>query len=58
MLEALNIKPDGTVKEINDNVRTRINDFMAEEPQFDDTTMMVVRYYGPQNKDSEEEKEG
>ena len=55
MLEALNIKPDGTPKEINDNVRGAINQFMDTEPQFDDTTMMVVRYYGPADRGEESE---
>ena len=55
MLEALNIKPDGTPKEINDNVRGAINQFMDTEPQFDDTTMMVVRYFGPADRGEESE---
>ena len=52
MLDALNIKPDGTLEEINDNVRSEITKYMDGEPPFDDTTMLVFRYYGPQEEDA------
>ena len=46
-IEALNRKPDGTPKEINDTVVDAIDEFRKEEPQFDDTTMVVMKYFGP-----------
>ena len=49
MVEALNVKPDGTPKEINDSVREIINGFCRDEPPFDDTTMVVMKYYGPKS---------
>lgn len=45
-IEALNRKPDGTPKEINDTVVDAIDEFRKEEPQFDDTTMVVMKYFG------------
>ena len=53
MVDALNINPNGTVKEINDNVHNAIRDFMQDEPPFDDTTMMVFRYNGPEKESSQ-----
>ena len=53
MVDALNINPNGTVKEINDNVHNAIHDFMQDEPPFDDTTMMVFRYNGPEKESSQ-----
>ncbi len=53
MVDALNINPNGTVKEINDNVHNAIRDFMQDEPPFDDTTMMVFRYNGTEKESSQ-----
>ncbi|MBR2676701.1 MAG: PP2C family protein-serine/threonine phosphatase [Solobacterium sp.] len=55
MLDALNINPNGTVKEINDNVHHAIREFMQDEPPFDDTTMLVFRYSGPDKGSSQPE---
>ena len=44
---------DNTVSEINDNVHNAIRDFMQDEPPFDDTTMMVFRYNGPEKESSQ-----
>lgn len=46
MLTALNSCPNGTPQEINDTMRNAIAEFMQDEPQFDDTTMVVFRYFG------------
>ena len=47
MIEALNTNPDGNPKEINDTMREALDQFRREEPPFDDTTMVVMKYYGP-----------
>ena len=47
MLDALNIAPEGTPKEILDNVRRAVDDFVQEAEQFDDVTMLCVDYKGP-----------
>ena len=48
-VHALNLKPDGTPRELNDIVRGAVDEFRGEEPQFDDTTMLVMKYYGPRH---------
>ena len=45
-LDALNREPDGTPKQILENVQQAITDFSGEAPQFDDITMMCVVYAG------------
>ena len=56
-IDALNVKPDGTPKEINDSVRSIIDEFRRDEPPFDDTTMVVFKYYGPQDDNIRESEE-
>lgn len=46
MLEALNLNPDGSCREILDNVRSAVDGFVKEAPQFDDLTMLCLQYYG------------
>ena len=48
MLEALNSDPNATPKEILNNVRTGVDDFVKEAEQFDDLTMLCLRYDGPE----------
>ena len=48
-VEALNRKPDGSTKELNDIVGGAVDEFRGEEPQFDDTTMVVMKYFGPKD---------
>ena len=43
MLEALNIEPQATPKELNDNLLNGINTFVGRAPQFDDITIMCVK---------------
>ncbi len=47
MLEALNKTPDAEPDEILANVMGEINRFMDGEDQFDDITMMCLKYNGP-----------
>ena len=47
MLEALNKDPDAIPEKILDNVMTGINDFVQGAEQFDDITMLSLKYYGP-----------
>ena len=47
LLEALNQNPDGTAKELIENVIHSIEDFVKDASQFDDTTMLALRYLGP-----------
>ena len=46
MLEALNKNPDASPKEILENVREGIKEFVGEAEQFDDITMLSVKYFG------------
>ncbi len=44
LLEALNKDPDADAEQICKNVRNSINEFVGEAPQFDDITMLCVKY--------------
>ncbi|WP_049945315.1 PP2C family protein-serine/threonine phosphatase [Butyrivibrio sp. AC2005] len=46
MLKALNMDSDGTPMEIDRNVRDSISRFVKDAPQFDDITMLCLKYYG------------
>ena len=46
-LAALNQVTDATPEETLKTVRSSVDAFVGEAPQFDDLTMMCVRYYGP-----------
>lgn len=46
MLEALNKNPDASPKEVLDNVMDGINTFVKGAEQFDDITMMCLKYNG------------
>ncbi len=46
MLEALNQKPDASPTEVIPAVTAAIAGFVGDEPQFDDTTMLCLRYFG------------
>ena len=47
MLEALNKAPDAEPDEILATVMGEINRFMDGEEQFDDITMLCLKYNGP-----------
>ena len=46
MLEALNRCPDAGPKELDEQVRAAVREFAADEPQFDDMTILSLKYYG------------
>ena len=46
MLDALNIDIHADLKQIDTNVRSAIDDFVMDAPQFDDITMLTFRYNG------------
>ncbi len=46
MLEALNAHPDAEPEELLKNVRTAVDDFVQDAEQFDDLTMMCLKYKG------------
>lgn len=46
MLSALNEDPDSDPKELDIRMRKRISEFVKDAPQFDDITMLCLKYYG------------
>ena len=46
MVEALNSAPDGTLSELLQTVKSRVDEFVGEAPQFDDLTMLAIKYFG------------
>ena len=44
LLEALNKDPDADAEQICKNVKESINEFVGEAPQFDDITMLCVKF--------------
>ena len=46
MLKALNEVKDGTPKDVLDHVTECVTAFVGDAPQFDDTTMLCLDYYG------------
>ena len=56
-LEALNAVPkDASQKEVLEGVRAAVDAFVKEAPQFDDLTMVGLKYYGPQDNTAAEEQ--
>ena len=47
MLEALNRNPDARPRELLDTVRSELDAFKGDVPQFDDITMLGFYYSGP-----------
>ena len=47
MLEALNKDPDVMPEQLLKNVQDGIDDFVQEAEQFDDITMLCLKYFGP-----------
>ena len=46
LTEALNRDPEASCKDMLANVKAAVDDFVQDAPQFDDTTMLAVRYIG------------
>lgn len=46
MLAALNRQPDAEPKELDKNVREALKEFGGGAPQFDDITMLCLKYFG------------
>lgn len=56
-VDALNAIPEGvSQKEVLAGVRVAVDAFVKEAPQFDDLTMLGLKYYGPQDSNGTEEK--
>ena len=47
MIDALNAEPDAAPEKLLKNVRKAVDDFVGEEEQFDDLTMLCLDYKGP-----------
>ena len=50
MLEALNQAPDAAPEQLLKNVRTAVDGFVREAPQFDDLTMLCMEYNGDESR--------
>ncbi|MBP3856678.1 MAG: PP2C family protein-serine/threonine phosphatase [Ruminiclostridium sp.] len=46
MIDALNSAPNGGLSDLLQIVRSKVDEFVGEAPQFDDLTMLAVRYWG------------
>lgn len=46
MMEALNSNPDASPKELLQNIQQAIDEFVGDAPQFDDITMLCLKYKG------------
>ena len=58
MLEALNQDPDAAPDQLLQNMTDAIDAFVGEAPQFDDLTMLCVKYHGNQQDDQQENQQG
>ena len=45
LIEALNNAPDENMESLCKGVKKSIDDFVGEAPQFDDITMLGIRFY-------------
>ena len=50
MLNALNLEPDAAPEAVIGNVHDGIEAFVGGADQFDDITMLCLRYNGPQKQ--------
>ena len=48
MLQALNRQPDASPTSLLNTVRHDVDDFVGSAPQFDDMTMLALKYSGPE----------
>ena len=49
MLDALNLPCEEGMVELNSNVKSSIEEFIGDTPQFDDITMLSLKYNGTEN---------
>ncbi len=54
MLEALNRNPEESPAEVLHSVREAVDGFVMDAPQFDDITMLCLKYYGPKGQQKED----
>ena len=55
-LDALNaVNKNASQKEVLAGIRTAVDAFVKDAPQFDDLTMVGLKYYGPQDNTEKEE---
>lgn len=57
MIEALNRKQDANPQELVHYMLRTVDDFDGDVPQFDDITMLAIRYRGPGGDDEDEDLE-
>ena len=55
MVEALNRKQNADPQELVHYMLRTVDDFDGDVPQFDDITMLAIRYNGPKEKDPDED---
>ena len=46
MIEVLNVAPEATPEHVLCSMRTALDDFVGQAPQFDDITMLCLQYNG------------
>lgn len=56
LLRALNVEPDGTPEEILGTVRKAVDEFVKDAEQFDDLTMLCMKYSGPAGANRQKKK--
>ena len=54
LTDALNSDPDADPKQLSENVRASVEAFVGGAEQFDDLTMMVFEYKGPQENEEDQ----
>lgn len=47
LLDVLNKNPDDSPQGLTESVLAAVKEFTGDKPQFDDTTMLALRYFGP-----------
>lgn len=55
MLDALNMNPDASSKDIIANVKNEVDKFVGDAEKFDDLTMLCIKYKGPHSTSKTEE---
>ena len=50
ILDALNASPDAPPQKLLENVKKSVDGFVEDAPQFDDLTMLCMRWYGTQGQ--------